>query len=340
MVKSFSEYIKEHFGAITVEYPPEHMVVKNPNLPQPLSINTWVGGTGRIPKQWNNSPYLSGGFGGSGYGRFGQDPVESTSNELDNYLNTLSEIDSILSNFQNDEYVKIALDLKKDIEDGKVIPNWDNEGPEESRLHDLGIETEIEILEYPTPGTSSTYDDPGDPGDSGEYETSITGTSSGSEQDNQELARILGVNSIEDIPTLDEIAAGVLNDALYIRKTCYDLGMEETANWLIDSANSIESNLQRLYEEKDNEYFENEGSMQSEYELYDLADEAAYDSLKYLIRFSMIDNKSNRLDANQEIREKVKGLARPIHSDDLINMLKQVIELPWDIKYQQRKHFK
>ena len=75
MVKSYSEYIKEHFGAITIEYPPEHMVVRNPNLPQPLAINTWVGGTGRIPMHWNNSPYLSGGFGGSGYGRFGQDPA-------------------------------------------------------------------------------------------------------------------------------------------------------------------------------------------------------------------------------------------------------------------------
>jgi len=231
-------------------------------------------------------------------------------------------------------------EFKKDIEDGKVIPNWDDEGPEESRLHDLGIETEIEILDYPTPGTSSTYYDPGDPGDSGEYETSIVGTSSGSEKDNQELARMLGVRSIEDIPTLDEIAAGVLNDALYIRKTCYDLGMEEAANWLIESAISIESNLQRLYEEKDSEYFENEGSIQSEYELYDLADETAYDSIKYLIRFSMVDNKSNRLDANQSIREKVKLLTIPVLSDDLINILKQIIELPWDIRYQQKKHFK
>ena len=64
MVKSYLEYIAEHFGAITIERPPEDMFVKNPNLPQPLSINTWVGGTGRIPMHWNNSPYLSGGFGG------------------------------------------------------------------------------------------------------------------------------------------------------------------------------------------------------------------------------------------------------------------------------------
>ena len=332
MVKSYSEYIKEHFGAITIEYPPEHMVVKNPNLPQPLSINTWVGGTGRIPKHWNNSPYLSGGFGGSGYGRFGQDPDGSASNELDNYLNTLSEIDLILSDFQNSEYTKIALELKKDIEDGKIL--LDDMGPEAEKLDSIGISTEVEISKYPTSGGPSfRYDDPPDYGESGEYETFITGSSSRSDQ---ELANLLGVKSIKDIPSLDDISGTFLNDSLYILQTFSDLGIREAGNWLIDSANELEINLQRLYELNDENYFENEGSITTDYELYDISEETPYDSLKYLIKFSKIDNKSSRLDFNSKVREKVTSLVRPHYNKDLINMISQVIVLPFSIKNQQR----
>ena len=338
MVKSFSEYIKEHFGAITVEYPPEHMFVKNPNLPQPLSINTWVGGTGRIPKHWNNSPYLSGGFGGSGYGRFGQDPDtdKSISNELDNYLNTLSEIDDIISSFQNDEYVKIALELKKDVEDGKIILN--DSGPEDLKLGDLGIETEIEIHSHPTPGDSGSYYEPPDPGESGEYETFIKGA--GASTDDLELARLLGVKSIKDIPSLDEIANIVLLESLYIMKTFHNLGISEIGDWLIGSADSLEKSLQSLYEDADEGYFENEGSISTEYELSDISEETYYDSLKYLIKFMMVDNKSNRLDINKKIREKTNTLVRPNDSQILMNLIRQVIELPPDIRWQQKRYFK
>ena len=117
MVKGYLEYIAEHFGAITIEYPPEDMFVKNPNLPQPLSINTWVGGTGRIQMQWNNSPYLSGGFGGSGYGRFGQDPDGNDSSDpILDYLSAFAKIEELISKVDNTEYVKIGLELKKELD--------------------------------------------------------------------------------------------------------------------------------------------------------------------------------------------------------------------------------
>ena len=342
MVKSYSEYIKEHFGAITVEYPPEYMVVKNPNLPQPLSINTWVGGTGRIPKHWNNSPYLSGGFGGSGYGRFGQDPNpdESISNELDAYLNTLSEIDDMLSGFQNDEYVKIALELKKDIEDGKIL--LDDMGPEASRLDDLGIGTEIEIRENPTPGTSGSYYEPPDPGESGEYETFITGSASRSNQDDQELANILGVESIEKIPSLDDIAYNFLPNSIYILEIFSKIGIRQAGTWLLRSAVQLGKRLDMKYEEMDERYFDDYSSGDTEYELYDISDETPYDSLKYLIKFVNISNKPARVGAemNQKIREKTLQLNIPKYDGGLINLLKQTIELPFNIKLQQKKYFK
>ena len=341
MVKSFSEYIKEHFGAITVEYPPEHMVVKNPNLPQPLSINTWVGGTGRIPKHWNNSPYLSGGFGGSGYGRFGQDPNPGKpllSNELNMYLETLSKIEDVLSTFQNDEYVKIALDLKKDIEDGNII--LDDMGPKALKMDELGMQIEIEIIEYPTPGHSGSHDEPPDYGDPGSYEAAIIGSSSGSEQDDQELARLLGVKSIKDIPSLDEIANGFLNDSFYIQTICDSLGILDAAKWLTETAQYLENDLQALYEQNDESYFENEGSITTEYELYDVVSETPYDSLEYLIRFSAVDNQSKRFDMNSKIRELSKKLIRPDFEGNLINLIKKDIIIPASIERQQVKYFK
>ena len=95
MVKSYSEYIKEHFGAITIEYPPEDMFTRNPSVPTPLALNTHVGGSTRLPMHWNNSPFLSGGFGGSGYGRFGSDP---DGEDIDVKYNRYHEMDSYISN--------------------------------------------------------------------------------------------------------------------------------------------------------------------------------------------------------------------------------------------------
>ena len=340
MVKSFSEYIKEHFGAITVEYPPEHMFVKNPNLPQPLSINTWVGGTGRIPKHWNNSPYLSGGFGGSGYGRFGQDPNpdESISNELDNYLNILSKIDDILSGFQNDEYVKIALELKKDIEDGKIL--LDDMGPEASRLDDLGIGTEIEIHKNPTSGTSGSYYKSPDSGESGKYETFIAGSASRSNQDDRELANILGVESIESIPSLDDISYDFLRNSIYILEIFSKIGIRQAGVWLLQSAVQLGKGLEMKYEEIDERYFDDYGSSDTEYELYDISDETYYDSLKYLIKFVNVSNKSARAEMNQKIIEKTRQLNIPKYDGDLINLLKKTIELPLNIRWQQKEYFK
>ena len=132
MVKSYKEYIKEHFGAITIEYPPEHMFVRNPSVPTPLSINTHVGGIGRMPMHWNNSPYLSGGFGGAGGGRFGQDPTgeEDINNDKRNEISDLQsdraldymveKFTSIEKSLGETEYENICMSMLNDIDSGNL----------------------------------------------------------------------------------------------------------------------------------------------------------------------------------------------------------------------------
>ena len=333
MVKSYLEYIKEHFGAITIERPPEDMFVKNPNLPQPLSINTWVGGTGRIPMHWNNSPYLSGGFGGSGYGRFGSDPDGNDSSDLIlDYLNAMVKIEELLSKVDTNEYVKIALELKKDLESGNIL--LDDMGPLDEELDRIEIPVEIETIDYPTSGTNPTHDDPGDPGDAGEYQTLVIL--------NDQLARLLEVDLGEKSKVIDleEIANIYLLNSGFITMALTQAGIPEASSWLEDCAENLEKNIQDIYEKMDDHYINDEDSPNVD-TLRDISEDVLYSSLKYLIKFSNINLRKDNLDTISNVRkialEIKNNNLKPVIERPIYKSLYQ-IKMPPEIKWYQLKN--
>lgn len=60
MLNNFSKYIKEGFGANTMETDPVDMIL-DPSTDLVASKMFYVGNQGRIPTHWNNSPALTGG---------------------------------------------------------------------------------------------------------------------------------------------------------------------------------------------------------------------------------------------------------------------------------------
>ena len=351
MVKSYSEYIKEHFGAITIEYPPEHMVVRNPNLPQPLAINTWVGGTGRIPMHWNNSPYLSGGFGGSGYGRFGQDPAGENKIDLnqeaddayDARFKALIELSGVANEFYQKEeiiYKDIVDTMMTSIENSDLDLN-DADTGESEFLNLTGITVSSEELEAPTSGTSGTYWDPPDPGEAGEYETCVSGP--------EMVIPRLGFDNVSKIPTLDDVGnvlidnANIANLAAVFHKHG-DLGKSALVK-IIEMANTIYSKLGRVYESYDEEYQYGETArMLDDEELIDAVDVEHYGIFKYVLLLTRVimDNKGKQKEIRAEVRQTQSALdfmeisklrnnvAKKTY--DLKNVIDRVIDIPFKLK--------
>ncbi len=305
MVKGYEQYIKEHFGAITIEYPPEYASVRNPNVPHPLAINTGVGATGRIPMHWNNSPFLAGGFGGSGYGRFGMDPAEENkielNQEIDNKYDTrfkaLIEFSKITDVFYKKEalvYEDIVDNMMNSIENSELDLN-DVDTGESELLIQAGIEVSSEEISSPTAGSPGTYWDPPDPGESGEYETQITGTAAAISK--------LGFDNVSSVPYLDDVGymsdrtnASILAESFYrygdIGKSAYAL--------IMDMVNTIDSQLSRLYEGYDEDFDRN---LLDGEELIDAVDVEHYGIFKYvmLLTHAIIDNKSEHKKSKVEL---------------------------------------
>lgn len=337
MVKSYSEYIKEHFGAITIEYPPEDMFVKNPNLPQPLSINTWVGGVGRIPMHWNNSPYLSGGFGGSGYGRFGQDPDEDINDSLDSEMDRKVQIiasisDDLYSFMDKTNYQEIAERMVKAVENGELNLEDSDEGVLNDKLNGVGIDVSVEVIDSPTPGDDGDYWTPPGGGDSGVYETHITGPS--------ELTNILEVSDLGKIPAIDDIVGMFMDDKNIIEKAFSEQGPIGTKcyNYLLEEATNASKKLESKYEIFDEEYFENEGSssLPTDEMLYDLTETENYGVFKYLIDLSMSMPSKEHVALKRKISQGGQAV-KSIHgvrskAADIKKVIGYVIEIPEQLK--------
>ena len=340
MLKSYLEYIKEHFGAITIEYPPEDMFVKNPNLPQPLSINTWVGGTGRIPMHWNNSPYLSGGFGGSGYGRFGLDPDEgnidindSLDSEMDKKIEIIASLSNVLYSFMDKtNYNRTAEQMVRAVENRELNLEDSDDGVLNNTLNDIGIDVSVEIIESPEPGDMGDYWTPPSGGESGVYETYITGPS--------ELSSVLGISDLGKIPAIDDIIEMFMDDKTIIRKIFNEYGPVgmDCYNHLLEEAMRASKKLETEYEIFDEKYFENDGSssLPNDEMLHELTEIENYGVFKYLIDLSMsipgkehvalkrkIAQDGQTVKSVQEIRSKAA---------DIKKVIGYVIEMPEQLK--------
>jgi hypothetical protein len=60
MIKGFNEYIKENFGADTIDLKTTKSILQ-PDLKRSNRLTFYSGASGSIPTHWNNSPFLSGG---------------------------------------------------------------------------------------------------------------------------------------------------------------------------------------------------------------------------------------------------------------------------------------
>ena len=205
---SFKEFVNETFGAISMEFPPGHdrPLIQTPDIIKPLSISGPYGGNARIPRQWNNAPYLSGGFSGSGYGHFGAGPSDmDTPSELkdgsykkylkkdykslDDAKETLTNLDKEISKRRRkSELLKSLKDIderwKKEAADPKTLEKY------ESELEGHPLEYSLEMAIAPTPGHPGSYMDPPEPGDPGEYKIRLDGSDS-----NKTILKALGFSN-------------------------------------------------------------------------------------------------------------------------------------------------
>lgn len=341
MVKSYLEYIKEHFGAITIERSPEDMFVRNPNLPQPLSINTRVGGTGRIPMHWNNSPYLSGGFGGSGYGRFGQDPEETGVQLNDSFsanINKKIEIlisisDSILSFIDGSGYSKVVKEMVNSVQ-SKALSLTDPGGGElNAQLNNIEILVTSEMINQPVSGSGGSYLEPPDLGESGVYQTFISGTS--------EVTGILDVKTVDDIPTIDDMVDiflknenmlyTVFNQYGKIGKACF-LGIKEQVY-------HIQKRLEQTVDTYDQNYIEDgSADLMRDEDVYYAIDVSNPGIFIYLIKLVMCESGGN-YKGHKEMPELIKSIRSTgyenMFSVDIVsidNVLNKVIQMPDELK--------
>lgn len=330
MVKGYLEYIKEHFGAITIEYPPEHIFIRNPSEPKPLGLNSWVGGTGRIPMHWNNSPYLSGGFGGSGYGRFGQDPDEEgwadintrADASFDKKMDALNLISTKLMEVSDKvPYTAIANEIMQDIDSGKLDLE-DGDSGDSEKLNLIGIPVFSKTFETPTEGSPGTYFDPPDPGDSGEYETFIA------EPKDSNFYKIFGVNSMKDIPSIDDTIDRYFANHKLIYPVFVSLGKGgiKLLSLLDRMAQGISNQLDSSYQEFDENYFDGGRTSFEDEELYDALDVEHYGLFKFLSKLGSHNPRDIRLSVNH--RDGVKEIMTNNSPSDMAmkkNNIKSVI---------------
>tara|TARA_B100000963_G_scaffold334854_1_gene328446 strand:+ start:18360 stop:19394 length:1035 start_codon:yes stop_codon:yes gene_type:complete len=344
MIKSYEQYIKEHFGAITIEYPPEDLFTRNPSVPTPLALNTHVGGAGRMPMHWNNSPYLSGGFGGSGYGRFGSDPDAGNNNndigtlytEMDQYVSSLldkvkAELDlHVITKTENGEYEKILDEIKKNISSKKLILDEDYLDPEEGTINywmmDSEIIFEVEMETPPTSGVPGTYYDPPEPGESGEYETTVWSSVS----DETPIDPTPGIGSMEDvISTFNKYKR-------FIQITMYNEGLNKVYDMMQSTINNIGGWIDSEYEELDHEYFDVGGTSSKE-EAGEVVDNLGI--LYYIFRIVTVPLGSIQKDRAE--MQKVAYRRPPKNqyklSDKCLLLLSNVINIPDILKSQPRE---
>ncbi len=351
MLKSYEEYIKEHFGAITIEYPPEHMFVRNPSVPTPLSINTHVGGIGRMPMHWNNSPYLSGGFGGAGGGRFGQDPTgeeedsdNKEKNKISDYhsdlvLNYLIERFSVIEdNLSNTKYENICMSMLRDIESGKIdLVEDDTDGTINDDILSIGVEIFYERTVEPTEGSSGDYFNPPEGGDSGEYESSITGPIDSSNK--QLFNSIFEINSVNELPSLDDIVINFNKNLPSISLAVVKTGLSRYGilEILNKSIRYIERRLDSKYESLDESYFEGNGYYDDHEDIWEQFDELNLGILLYLTK--LCKNSYNKQETElynkiKEINNKYKSSnsryskERKEKIEDVNRVLSMVINIP------------
>lgn len=252
MVKGYLEYIKEHFGAITIEYPPETMFTRNPSEPKPLGINSTVSGTGRIPMHWNDSPYMSGGFSGSGYGRFGEDPVQSNVYAtVDSYIEKLKVLDKVYNEYMDlskSTFMKPILEMKDDIESGVFDPNEDDEALS-GEFNSIGMNVYVEIIDMPTSGDSGSYYDPPEPGEPGNYEINISGPLD--DKDSGKFLNLMNIKSMNELDDLQSIIDRVSLLEKPIGIIMSEMGMDIEFVSLLKTADIINYSLDKFYLELD-----------------------------------------------------------------------------------------
>lgn len=285
---SFEDYINENFGAITMEFPPGHdrPLIQTPDIIKPLSISGAYGGNARIPRQWKDAPYLSGGFSGSGYGHFGADTSDGDASSdlkddsykkhlkkdyksLDDAKETITELNKEKNN-RRDRIEKL-----KSL--GKIDALWAKETNKKRKLDMYERELEGHSLEYyiemttaPTPGHPGSYMDPPEPGDPGEYEIKLDASDS-----NKRILKTLGFSDddIRKIFSLD--LQWVFNHA----------ERWSTVPDIKQLASAALGKSEEIGEEIDNEYFDSEltnysGDM---FEDFEMDNALAYLAFKYII---------------------------------------------------------
>lgn len=60
MVKGFTTYLTEVFGADTMQKDPMDLII-SPDTKRANAMMFYAGASGTIPAHWNNSPFLTGG---------------------------------------------------------------------------------------------------------------------------------------------------------------------------------------------------------------------------------------------------------------------------------------
>jgi len=351
MVKSYKEYIKEHFGAITIEYPPEHMFVRNPSVPTPLSINTHVGGIGRMPMHWNNSPYLSGGFGGAGGGRSGQDPTgeEDINNDKRNEISDLQsdraldymveKFTSIEKSLGETEYENICMSMLNDIDSGNLnLEEDDIDGTINDKILEIGVEIFYDTINTPTEGDPGDYYNPPDGGDSGEYTSEIVGPINS--ENSKTFNTIFRINSTNDLPSLDEIVVNYTKNKISISAAILKTGLSKHGilDILDAQVNYIGRRLESKYENLDEGYFEGNGYYEDHEDIYEQFDELNLGILLYLTMLCKNSLNNNTADTSKKIREinnKYKDVSyfkRKDKIEDVNRILSMVINIPEKLK--------
>jgi len=300
MVLNFEQYIKEHFGAITIEYPPNHMSSNNVG-PKPLSVaSNAIHPSGRIPLHWNNSPFLSGGFSGSGSGRFGADPDEENSeinvddinSAFDNNLNIHLKISELKKNKDKKSGVYVLLQRAlRELDNGQYIRELNDS------LEGLPLDIDVDVLQKPTPGTSGSYYDPPEPGDAGEYAITIS-------EDNDILQQLDTNRNIIHVDLEDIIS----NFVGYV--SGLDIANYDKFKDALELSSSLIDAMQNIYDQLDDDY-DNDNT--SEYSNRDLLEEIAdqeedFYMLKYILSIGYAITKYNKDSGyNKEMRELINS---------------------------------
>ena len=287
MILPFSKYINENFGAITINYPPSHShpSIQDDSMFRPNLIGGAYGGNYRIPRHWNDAPFISGSYGGSGFGHFGSAPsFDYESNE--DIKKAYYHYHSMLDNIRN-------MIIKNNSNSNKAIADYNNEIEKMSKanqtkpgsatwyedsLEGEPLTFETDTISEPTPGTSGTYYDPPEDGDSGEYLIQLE-----YDKDNIETLNKLGIkkSSIEDVTKLD------LTDLLeYVANAYSDSEIGNIAKTLLNEI------LYKHLENLEEDFFQ--GSITTDGEITEsLTSYKDYLALKYIFQIGLTQYTSN-----------------------------------------------